>query len=511
MGKGWRYGLACLSGALFVLSFPTFDLWPLGWVALIPLLVAIDGVKPKEGLKLGWICGAIYFSGMTYWILPLYPYANIPAVIAGMLLLTGYLSSYIAAFAWAVRWVDPRSGISYALFCAAVWTALELIRGWLFTGLPWGSLGHSQYKNLPIAQIASITGVGGISFLMALTNASIAHLLLNLKEWRSRIKTLALPLALIALSLCYGLWTLARPIDYKGEIKIALLPGNVKQWEKMYVNPLRTFSKYLNLLDSVIPEKPDLIVMPETHVLMDLLNPANSSYLKLIQGKLRESGSYLLFGIPHTEEADGEYLDYNAAILLSPEGEVVGKYYKQHLVPISEYLPFRRYLPESIVRKVAGVADFAKGKEDVVFTLPNGARFGVVICFESVFPNIFRRFIRKGVDFMGIITNDAWFEGTSAPYQHYAMAPFRAIETRKAIFRCANKGVTCVIDPKGRVISGVVKPDEDEVLIAELPLHPGTTIYARLGEWLPLSSLAGSLIYAFAKKHRRKQHAQGEI
>lgn len=485
-----------------VLSFPTFDLWPLGWVALVPLLVAIDGVKPKGALKLGWICGAIYFSGMTYWILPLYPYANIPAVIAGMLLLTGYLSSYVALFAWAMRWVDPRSGTSYALFSAALWTALELIRGWLFTGLPWGSLGHSQYKNLPIAQLASITGVGGISFLMALTNASIAHLLLNLREWRSRAKTLALPFGLIALSIFYGLWALARPIDYEGRIRIALLPGNVKQWEKMYMSPLRTFSKYLDLLDSVTPQKPDLIVMPETHVLMDLLNPANSQYLKLIRDKLRGSGSYLLFGIPHTEEVNGEYLDYNAAVLLSPEG-VVGEYYKQHLVPISEYVPFRRYLPESIVKRVAGVADFAKGKEDVVFRLPNGARFGVVICFESVFPNIFRRFVRKGVDFMGIITNDAWFEGTSAPYQHYAMAPFRAIETGKAIFRCANKGISCVIDPKGRIIGGVVRPDKEEALIAELPLHPGATIYARLGEWLPLSSLAGALVYALVRRLRR--------
>jgi apolipoprotein N-acyltransferase len=486
-----RFALSALSGVLLLLSFPSFDLWPLIWIGLIPLLVAIDGTRPRRALFLGWVCGAIYVSGMTYWILPLYPYANLPIVLLATLLLTGYLSFYVAGFSWTVRWLDLKSPPAYIFIPAALWTTLELIRGWLFTGLPWGSLGHSQYGFLPIAQIASMTGLGGISFLVVTVNMGLARLILNFGRWRKELRYIAVPFALFVICLGYGIWKLKRPLQPAGKIEIALIPGNVEQREKMYGDPRVTFRRYLERLDDVIYEKPDLIVFPETHVLMDLLRPNRSVYIQMLQNRLKGSGSWLLFGIPHYETGkDGG--DYNTAVLLSPE-RVVGKYYKQHLVPFSEYTPLRRYLPKFIKERLVGVADFDKGRESVIFTLPGGIRFGVVICFESVFPYIFREFVREGVDFMGIITNDAWFEGTSAPYQHYAMAPFRAIEMRKAVFRCANKGVTCVIGPKGDVISGVIRPDENGVIIAEVPLYPGTTFYMRYGEWLPLASLVAVL------------------
>lgn len=504
----WRHrmGLSILGGALLLLSFPFFNLWPLIWIGLVPLLIAIQGVKPRRALLLGWICGAIYVSGMTYWILPLYPYANFPIVLLATLLLTGYLAFYVAGFSWIVRRLNLRSAPAYIFIPAALWTALELLRGWLFTGLPWGSLGHSQYRFLPIAQIASITGLGGISFLIVSVNAALARLILEFRRWREEIRYILIPFALFLICLSYGIWKLERPLPPKGKIEIALIPGNVPQREKMYGDPRVTFRRYLENLDEVTYERPDLIVFPETFVLMDLLRPGRREYVEILQNRLREGGSWLLFGIPHYE-TKGDRGDYNAAVLLSPD-RVVGKYYKQHLVPFSEYTPLRRYLPKSIKEKVVGMADFNKGKESVVFTLPNGVRFGAVICFESVFPYIFREFVRKGVDFMGVITNDAWFEGTSAPYQHYAMAPFRAIEMGKAVFRCANKGVTCVIGPKGRVISGVVKPDENGTIIAEVPLYPGITLYMRFGEWFPLTCLIALLAYMalsyFMKRAQRR-------
>lgn len=508
LGRWYRVGLSVLSGALLLLSFPFFDLWPLIWIGLVPLLIAIQGVRPKGALFLGWICGAIYVSGMTYWILPLHPYANLPIVLFATLLLTGYLAFYVAGFSWIFCRLNLGSAPAYIFIFipAALWTVLELLRGWLFTGLPWGSLGHSQYRFLPIAQIASITGLGGISFLILSVNAALTRLMLNIRRWREEVRYILIPFVLFLICLSYGIWKLERPLPPKGKIEIALIPGNTPQREKMYGDPRVSFKRYLEDLDDVTYERPDLIVFPETFVLMDLLRPDRRGYVEILQNRLRESGSWLLFGIPHYE-GEGDKGDYNAAVLLSPDG-VVGKYYKQHLVPFSEYTPLRRYLPKSIKERIVGVADFNKGKESVVFTLKNGVKFGVVICFESVFPYIFREFAHKGVDFMGIITNDAWFEGTSAPYQHYAMAPFRAIEMGKVVFRCANKGVTCVIGPKGKVISGIIKPDEDGIIIAEVPLYPGITFYMRFGEWFPLTCLIAFLAYTaffISKEIRRRR------
>jgi apolipoprotein N-acyltransferase len=182
--------------------------------------------------------------------------------------------------------------------------------------------------------------------------------------------------------------------------------------------------------------------------------------------------------------------------LLSPAGEEIDRYYKIHLVPVSEYFPLKRYLPASWQKLVTGISDWNMGSRYTIFSAPP-AKFGVVICFESVFPELFRKFVAKGVNLMGIITNDAWFRGTYAPEQHYSMAPFRAVENRVAVFRCANYGISCIIDPWGRV-SQKLEPDSDEsYLVGEVYLRQGGTFYTRHGDYLPWACLAMALFLAF--------------
>jgi apolipoprotein N-acyltransferase len=200
-------------------------------------------------------------------------------------------------------------------------------------------------------------------------------------------------------------------------------------------------------------------------------------------------------GTPHSER-DPERMTYNAAFLLSPDGEEIDRYYKIHLVPVSEYFPMKRYLPNSLQRLVTGVSDWNMGNRYTIFSAPP-ARFGLVICFESVFPELFRKPVGEGVNLMGIITNDSWFRGTYAPEQHYSMAPFRAVENHVSVFRCANYGISCIIDPWGRV-SYELEPEGDrDYLVGEVCLHPGGTFYTRHGDYLSWACLVMLLFLAF--------------
>ena len=185
---------------------------------------------------------------------------------------------------------------------------------------------------------------------------------------------------------------------------------------------------------------------------------------------------------------------YNSVFLLSPTGKKLGSYSKIHLVPFGEYVPITRHLPNFIQLS----AGFEPGKSIDLFPIPRigNSQMGVVICFESVFPDLFRKFVKKGASVMGILTNDAWFDGTAAPEQHLAMAPLRAVENRVAIFRCANGGISCIIDALGRTITTpILAGDTQNFLIGRVPLsNHGGTIYTRYGNWFPILCFLVSLL-----------------
>ena len=190
-------------------------------------------------------------------------------------------------------------------------------------------------------------------------------------------------------------------------------------------------------------------------------------------------------------EADKKF--YNSVFLLSPAGEKLGSYSKMHLVPFGEYVPFSSALPNFIQFET-----FAPGKSINLLPLTSikNAKVGIAICFESVFPNLFRKFVAKGADIMGILTNDAWFVGTTAPAQHLSAAPFRAVENRISVFRCANGGISCIIDPFGRIVSQTITPTQpDGVIVEDVPLknHQSAkqTLYTRYGDWFPHSLFVG--------------------
>ena len=202
--------LAVVSGILLVLSHPSFSLFPLAWVGLVPLLIAVKSASSaKSAFRIGYISGLTFFAGLLYWIVLLYPFANIFVTALGYVALVAYAAVYFAVFALVVHQLPRKSGMSFIFPTALFWTGLEWIRGWLLTGFPWGSMGYSQWNNHAGIQIASITGVYGVSFVVVLFNAAIAHLIISPSNWRSAIKGVAFPIAIVVITFVYGAFCLS--------------------------------------------------------------------------------------------------------------------------------------------------------------------------------------------------------------------------------------------------------------------------------------------------------------
>ena len=511
--------LAGISGILLLLSFPSFNLFPLAWIGLIPLLVALQSTSNwKSAFLHGYVTGAAFFLGLIYWIILLYPFANIFLTTFGCLLLAGYLAVYAGVFSALLYGLPWKSDLPFIFIVPTIWTGLEWVCSWMLTGFPWGSIGYTQWNNLPAIQIASITGVHGVSFIIVLFNAAVADAIRAYPAWTSQpndqttssktsrkkstsrfavhvshfISSHLIPFVVVIACLGYGAHVLSKPVDTTSNFKIALVPGNVPQiekWDRAYWPQI--FDGYMDLVKAANSKKPDLIVLPETALRGEIFFFEGNADLQKLGQILDEQQIYLLTGAPHyiTEREM-----YNSVFLLSPTGKKLGSYSKIHLVPFGEYVPITRHLPNFIQLS----AGFEPGKSIDLFPIPRigNSQMGVVICFESVFPDLFRKFVKKGASVMGILTNDAWFDGTAAPEQHLAMAPLRAVENRVAIFRCANGGISCIIDALGRTITTpILAGDTQNFLIGRVPLsNHGGTIYTRYGNWFPILCFLVSLL-----------------
>jgi apolipoprotein N-acyltransferase len=445
-----------LSGILLVLSFPNFDLEFLAWFALIPLFFSIEGKGLYPSFKLGFLTGFISFLGILYWIvIAVHTYGNIPLVMSVLilLLLVAYLSLFIGAFTLLTRFIQIRSGLQNFFFIPITWVALEYLRSFLLTGFPWANLGYSQYLNLPFIQMADITGSYGLSFVILLVNATLFKVL---QQWSKRtfpFKEVIITVILLLGFLIYGYFKM-RSVDHQmtqdPPLKVGLVQGNIDQsikWDESF--QMETLKIYDKLSLRVSGEKPDLIIWPETATPFFFQDA--KEYQPFILDIPKKTNAFLLFGSPSYKILREKANHYNSAYLVSPSGERIGKYDKIHLVPFGEYVPMQNLL-FFLGSLGEGIGDFKSGKEIFNFSLPQG-KFGVVICFEIIFPDLCRRFVKSGANFLVTITNDAWFGRTSAPYQHISIATFRAVENRVYIARAANTGITGLIDPKGKIVN----------------------------------------------------------
>jgi apolipoprotein N-acyltransferase len=447
--------LSLFSGILLILSFPNFDLEFLAWFALVPLFYSIEGKGRFHGFKLGFLTGLVSFLGILYWIIvAVHSYGNVPLIPSGLilLLLVVYLSLFMGAFTFFTRLVQIRSGLQTILFTPLLWVALEYLRSFLLTGFPWANLGYSQYLNLPFIQMADITGAYGLSFVIVSVNATLFCVL---RHWPKRIfpfKEVVITVVILLGFLIYGYLKMGmvdQQMTQDPPLRIGLVQGNIDQsikWDESFQK--ETLKIYERLSFKVAEGKPDLIIWPETATPFFFQDA--KEYQPFVLDIPKKTNAFLLFGTPSYKVQKEKVNHYNSAYLVSRAGEVVGKYDKIHLVPFGEYVPMQDLL-FFIGSLGEGIGDFQSGKEIFNFPLPQG-KFGVLICFEIIFPDLSRRFVKEGANFLVTITNDAWFGRTSAPYQHFSIATFRAVENRVFIVRAANTGITGFIDPKGKIV-----------------------------------------------------------
>ena len=526
IGDLWPWFAAALSGLLLVLAFAPFDQAWLVWIALAPLIAAIwfGPVHPRHPLlrkaELGYITGLVYFLGSLGWLTTV--------TTLGWFMLCLYLAVYPAVWAAVVFliatprddpfsfrsiWLSSRRNLATGLLAAAAWVGLEFLRGQVFTGFGWNALGIALHENIPLIQLSSLTGVGGLSFLTVLSSAiavaTVRRLIIEARGGRVRAHfDFTLTIALIVAAFGYGLRQFGAP-GQTVNLRVAAVQPSIPQDEKW--NPAferRIYDTLARLSDSAGAMNPQLLLWPEAATPRGFFeDPVANQFVKEYAGK----GDYgLMLGtLILSHEAD-----YNAAVFLpGPEAEPQ-VYPKTHLVMFGEYVPLRESFPLfAIVVGDLVPADFDAGGGPVIFRLPDpSVAMAPLICFEDTLGYLGRAGANAGAQLFVNLTNDGWFKRSAGSRQHAAHAVFRCAETRRPMVRCANTGITCVIDRFGRVVQTLESPDGDTfgegVMLAELaiPQSPPVTFYMRYGDLFSAVCL-GATILALAAVAVRRQRA----
>ena len=444
------------------------------------------------------MAGFAFFVPLLRWLthtMTTYSTLNLPLAVLVLLLLSAYLAVFWAAAAGAVAWTATGLGPGAVWLAPAFWVTAELGRTYLLSGFPWGLLGYVPYRRLAPIQMAAWTGVYGVSALLVLVNAALAHAALARTGPRAVLR-----LAAGGLVLAGALTVGALRLGPGGGVDsgqspvaaVALVQGNIAQtlkWDQAFrAETLRIYAD----LTREAASGAQLVVWPEAAV------PAYLRHEPQVLGGLVDLAAAvetpLLVGALDAT-TDGLATHYlNSAFLITPEG-ARARYDKMHLVPFGEYVPLKRLL--FFVEAIAAeIGDFTPGRDLVVFPLA-GAPFGTVICYEVIFPNLFRQFVREGASFMVNITNDAWFGDSGGPLQHVAMVPLRAVENGVAVARAANTGVSALVAPSGAIVEEL-SLGRRGFLRGEVPLRRGGTFYTRHGDLFAQTMVAVSAMALLA-------------
>ncbi len=503
------------SGILVALAFPHWGLWPLAWVGLVPLFWLIRGAGPRQAGFLGWIAGAAHYGILLYWLVgTMQTYGRLPLflAVAVMVLLVLYLAGFWALFCALASLLRERTGFPLMAAGPPLWVGLEMLRSVFLSGFPWALLGYSQWSLKPLLQVADLTGIYGVSFLVVGVNAGLCLLAVELSEKRRPawgcFLNLAFCGALVGAAWLYGQERMARISELSSEapsITVGIAQGNLEQslkWDPALQEA--TLSRYEELSRGLVQGTgAQLIVWPETAApfFFQKEGPLRDRLLRLAS----ELKADLLFGSPAFGSVGGSRVFYNRAYLLGAQGLVAGWYDKIHLVPFGEYVPLQQILP--FVRKmVTAIGDFHPGESPTPLLTSAGASVGVSICFESIFPDIFLEQIRQGADLLANLTNDAWFGKSAAPYQHLSMLAVRAVETRRWIVRAANTGISAFIDPCGRIISETPLFQTASLVdrVPRLQVHSFYVLHGDIFAWACALWSTSLLALALAGRYWRK-------
>lgn len=564
----WPWLAALLTGVLYAACFAPFNYFWLCWIALVPLLAAVwfSGENSKRrwlrDLFLGYLAGLAFFWIVFFWLRTV--------TVPGLVLVGFYMAIYFAFWSWfcgmlrpglrkerpktragveAIShrlnqkyaaqsgstdaellqdspesrspWLRSTNNLRLAFFLAAAWVMHEWLRGLVFSGWGWNSLGSALHAQLALIQIAEFTGVAGLSFLVAFTNVILLTtarrfiLETQVRPMKPHYD-LTLTMAAIVGVMGFGIHSIQTQREGK-TLNVALVQPNIPREEKFSVEfETKIFEKFTQLsrpaLDSGAP--PDLLVWPESSM-PDVVLGDNTSH-RFVMDFSASAKSDLLLGTLDFDQPNV----YNAALLVSDAGARTQLYRKVHLVPFGEYVPGRHTIP--LLARIVGdqvPADFAFGREHTVFELSNAkAKAAPLICFEDTIGELTRQFVLAGANLLVNVTNDGWFLRSAASRQHVANAVFRCVETRLSMVRAANTGVTCFINDFGKITHTLVDETGSQftegVLTGQVsvPSQQIPTFYVRHGELFAEACVGISvlvLVFLAVRVVRRRLRSQG--
>ena len=514
---GLRIGLSLLAGALLFLAVPDYGLWPLMWIAAVPeLYVARVAATPKRAFLYGWLTGAVAHTGGFYWMDGLLErFGHMPAIEAlpVMALLIAYQGLAFAFFSWGVRRAWDRTGAPLALLAPLVMVAVELLMPQIFPYY----LAISQAFVPAVIQIADLTGPLGVTALMLAFAGAGADVIFAASRrcwpaWRAVVTVMVL----IAADLGYGAVRMHQADARRAvapKVRTGLVQANVGIIEKW--DPAE-FARLLVLHQRASVELQragaELVVWPESSYPYALPRTFVHDFA-LDDGRMVRRGfdTSLMFGaltrVENPPKKGPDRYPYNTAIMMDAAGNATGSYDKVFLMMFGEYVPFYNQIPW-FTEVFPEASNFSRGSEPASFPLHTAAgdfKLGPLICYEDILPSFARRVAKLGPNAFVNITNDAWFGRTAEPYQHLALAVFRAVEHRLEMVRAVNTGVSAHIDAAGRVLQATqsVDPDEQPVappktLLVDLAMLPGGGLYKTVGDlfgFLCLLSLVALLAW----------------
>jgi apolipoprotein N-acyltransferase len=490
-----RAALVIASGLALALAFPKFDVSLLAWVAFVPFFYAVDGEPLKNVFWWGWLQGLACYVGSLYWVvITLHEFAGVHFVLSllPMLLLAAVVGSYAALALWTGEFTARRLRLPIVVTMPIAWAAVELVRTYFPIGFPWNLLGETQYRNLGLIQFAEFTGTYGISALIIFFNAVVFMVLMRRGSRRLQTLSLSLLTGVMIAAVAFGNWRMheLKTLKPDGSFRVAMVQGDIPQsvkWDPTALAP--TFKIYSEQSVQGAKQGADLVIWPEAAATF-LFQPddryaagesEDANYrLELLQLS-HDIGKPILFGAPALVTRNDRVIGFaNRAYFVSPQRQVVAWYDKIQLVPFGEYVPARGILGFFVNRIVEGMGDMIPGRQQTLFSL-NGAKLSVLICYESIFPDLARRSIKEGADVMVNITNDAWYGTSSAPYQLLAMAAMRSVETKIPMIRVANTGISAVILNDGS-ITATTPLFKRGTEIEDVAWHPMRTLYTIVGD-----------------------------
>jgi apolipoprotein N-acyltransferase len=490
-----RAALAVASGLAMGLAFPKFDHGLLAWVALVPLFYVIEGESMRRVFWWAYLQGFASYVVQLYWIpIPLHDFADVRMEFAifPMFLLAGIVAINTAVAIWAGEFIARRTRIPAVITMPVAWTAVELIRTYFPIGFPWNLLGYAAYRNLELIQFAEFTGVYGVSALIVFFNAVVYVVISRRGDSRLQAISLSALTALMIVLVAFGAWRIRdlKNAPSTGSFKVAMVQGNIPQslkWDPKFLP--QSYGVYQDETADAAKRGADLIVWPEAAAAFlfqaDDRYPAmltsDAAYRTALLTLAKNMGKPILFGAPALAVQNDRVAGfYNRADLVSDQGEVLAHYDKIELVPFGEYVPARALLGFFVNRVVEGMGDMIPGKEQTLFEV-KGAKLGILICYESIFPDFTRREVNEGADILVNITNDAWYGESSAPYQVLAMAVMRSIETKVPMVRAANTGFSALIEPSGQITNRTPLFKRGTTIV-NVSWRPVRTLYTIVGD-----------------------------